>query len=192
MIFVQGSRVRIIPIFVSVGLSVAPAQLVQPLVVTGAPYSADRVQQHVGSTKTYVIGHSFRDSDGRTRAENERITGGWTVEIFDPVAGVVYVLDDAKKVAYRSRAPSTAPNLSAPTKETFENLGTRIIGGVLAEGTRRSSGPLIIETWDSVELKVNLLTKSSNGYTSKLVNVRRIDPDPALFWPPGDYTIVDQ
>ena len=49
-----------------------------------------------------------------------------------------------------------------------------------------------IETWDSVELKVNMLTKGSNGYTSKLVNLRRADPDPALFRPPADYTVVDQ
>jgi hypothetical protein len=181
---------KIIPMFVSVGLSVAAAQ-VQPAVVTGAPYSADRVQQHTGSTETYVIGHFFRDSEGRTRAETELITGGWNSEIFDPNAGVAYVLDDAKKVAYRRRTHVTAPSMSAPPHETIENLGTKVIEGVLAEGTRRTSD-LIIDTWDSVELKVNMLTKSSNGYTSKLVNLRRIDPDPALFRPPGDYTVVDQ
>lgn len=84
---------------------------------------------------------------------------------------------------------------------TIEKLGTQMMeGGVLVEGTRMSiavpprdglPSTFTIETWDSVELKVNMLTKSSNGYTTKLVNLRRTDPDPAFFRPPADYTIVD-
>jgi hypothetical protein len=55
---------------------------------------------------------------------------------------------------------------------TIENLGTQVIEGILVEGTRMSRtlpprdglpSTFTIETWDSVELKVNMLTKSSNG-----------------------------
>ncbi|MGO9261584.1 MAG: hypothetical protein ACLQU1_35565 [Bryobacteraceae bacterium] len=185
---------KIVPIFVSVSLSVAAAQALQPAAaVTGAPYSADQVQEHTGTTGTYAIGHFFRDSEGRTRTESAlKSSPAWRIEILDPVAGVAYVLDDKNKVAHRTRTQATAPRRYAPPHATIENLGTQVIEGVLAEGTRTSTPALIIETWDSVELKVNMLTKSSNGYTSKLVNLRRADPDPALFRPPADYTVVDR
>jgi len=149
-----------------------------------------------------VIGHFFRDSQGRTRTESAlKSSPTWRIEILDPLAGVAYVLDDKNKVAHRTRTQATAPGRNAPPQMTIENLGTQVIGGVLAEGTRMSRAlpsrdglpsTFTIETWDSVELKVNVLTKSSNGYTSKLVNLRRADPDPALFRPPADYTVVDQ
>ena len=96
---------------------------------------------------------------------------------------------------------ATSPGRNAPPQMTIEYLGTQVIEGVLVEGTRMSRtvpprdgrpSTFTLETWDSVELKVNMLTKSSNGYTSKLVNLRRADPDPALFRPPTDYTVVDQ
>jgi hypothetical protein len=192
---------KIVPIFVSVSLSVAAAQPPQPAAtVTGAPYSADQVQEYTRTldngkltTVTNVIGHFFRDSQGRTRTESAlKSSPTWRVEILDPLDGVAYVLDDKNKVAHRVRTQGTAPLRYAPPHATIENLGTQVIEGVLAEGTRTTTSALTIETWDSVELKVNVLTKSSNGYTSKVVNLKRADPDPALFRPPADYTVVDQ
>ena len=185
---------KTLPILISVSLFVATAQSLQLAeAVTGAPYSADQVQEHIGTTGTYVIGHFFRDSDGRTRTESAlKSSPAWRIEILDPVAGVAYVLDDKNKAAHRTRTQATAPRRYAPPHATVENLGTQVIEGVLAEGPRTSTSALTIETWDSVELKVNMLTKSSNGYTSKLINLKRADPDPALFRPPADYTAVDQ
>ena len=70
--------------------------------------------------------------------------------------------------------------------------------GVLAEGMSRTfpsreGPPSAFHHRDLgfLELKLNVLTKSSNGYTSRLVNLRREDIDPALFQPPADYTIID-
>jgi hypothetical protein len=192
---------KIVPIFVSVSLSVVAAQPQQrAAAVTGAPYSADQVQEYTRTlengkltTVTNVIGHFFRDSQGRTRTESAlKSSPTWRIEILDPLDGVAYVLDDKNKVAHRTRTQGTAPLRYAPPHATIENLGTQVIEGVLAEGTRTTTSALTIETWDSVELKVNMLTKSSNGYTSKVVNLKRADPDPALFRPPADYTVVDQ
>lgn len=192
----------IVPIFVSVILSVAAAQPRKTTpTVTGNPYSADQVQEYTrtlengeSTTSTNVIGHFFRDSQGRTRTESAlKSSPTWRIEILDPVAGVDYVLDDKNKVAHRTRPQAAAPGQNAPPQMTIESLGTQMIEGVLVEGTRMSRAlpprdgipsRFTIETWDSVELKVTMLTKSSNGYTSKLVNLRRAEPNPALFRPP--------
>src|SRR5437879_5889310 len=181
----------LVPVFVSVVLSVAAAQPQQPTpTVTGAPYSADQVQEYTRTlengksiTSTNVIGHFFRDSQGRTRTESAlKSSPTWRIEIMDPVAGVAYVLDEKNKVAHRTPTQAVAPVRNAPPQMIIENLGSQVIEGVLVEGTQMSRtlpprgglpSTFTIETWNSVELKVNMLTKSSNGYTSKLVNLRR-------------------
>jgi hypothetical protein len=171
----------------------------QPLptveVVKGAPYSADQMQSGPNSPGPYVIGHFFRDAEGRSRKEValKPAGWGWRIELADPVTGFAYTLDDKKKIALRKRIQGAAVPASptAPRGVTVEKLGNRIIEGLQAEGTR-TSGALVIETWDSVELKINLSTKSSNGYSSWLTNIKRSDPDPALFWSPTGYSIVEQ
>ena len=197
-------------IVASAVVSVSLAQPQRVPTVTGAPYSADQLQEYTrtlengaSATSTSVIGHFFRDSLGRTGTESAlKSSADWRIQILDPVAGVAYVLDDKNKVAHRTRIPDAAPGQNAPPSQmTVENLGTRRIDGVFAEGTRTSralpprdglTSTFTIETWDSVDLKVNMLTKSSNGYTSKLVNLRWAEPDPALFQPPANYAVVDQ
>ena len=51
------------------------------------------------------------------------------------------------------------------------------------------------ENWFSKQLQVEVLTKTSDprmgDSTTKLENVSLIEPDPALFTPPADYTIKD-
>lgn len=195
---------RAVPVFVAVSLSVAAAQPLQPTAtVTGVPYSADEMQAHTTvengkpATSTYVIGHFYRDTQGRTRTESALKTGPWVIEIRDPAAGFAYVLDDQKKTVRRTTIP-VAPSRPNPPQATTESLGTQTIEGVLAEGTRTAfTSPnglpgLTIETWYSPELKITMATKSSNGYSSKLVNLRREEPDAALFRPPADYTVVDR
>jgi len=87
--------------------------------VTGAPYSAQRVTEHV---QTIADGTRFttnsqqetiyRDSQGRTRTERRLAPGPngadspLFVEISDPVANVGYVLDIQKKVAHRFTYPA--------------------------------------------------------------------------------------
>jgi hypothetical protein len=169
-------------------------------ILIGEPYSADEVQEHTppdgasGRTSA-VIGHAARDYQGRTRTEQGY---KWPpvslTEIIDPVAGVAYLLDDQKKVAHRMLlAPALTAN-PPPTEDsgtTIESLGNQTIQGVIAEGVRKISRDLIIESWESRELKITLLVKSSNGYSTMLTNLSR-EPDPALFLPPPAYAVVDE
>ena len=186
--------------------------------VTGAPYSANQVQEYTqtladgtSTTKSSVIGHFFRDSQGRTRMERAyKPAPIWLTQIFDPVAGFGYVLDEQNKVAHRMALQPSSAARPAPTGQgamqpqvTYERLGKQTIEGIMVEGTRttrtlpagaaRSGLPttFTIETWDSLELKVTVLTRSSNGYTSRLTNLSRGEPDPARFQPPADYAVVD-
>lgn len=168
--------------------------------LTGAPYSADQIQDYTPkpgdggrSATSDVIGHFYRDSQGRVRTEQAiKPAPVWLVEVFDPVAGFAYLLDEQKKIAHRMALPAAPPDRPAPRMPgTVESLGTRTIEGVNAVGTR-ITGVLTIETWVSEELHETLVTKSSNGYSTRLVNLSLADPDAAFFRPPADYTVVDE
>jgi len=161
-------------------------------IVTGAPYSADELNEFTASdgtpTQVYVINHYARDPQGRTRMERGYHAAPIrTTEIFDPVAGIAYLLDDQNKVAHRMLLPPAVPI----TPVSGEKLGSRQMEGVLAEGTR-TVNILTIDTWVSPELKITMLTKSSNGYSSRLTGLTRTNPASALFQPPPGYTIIDE
>jgi hypothetical protein len=131
--------------------------------VKGAPYSATVTTE---STQTLAdgthitrstTGATYRDSEGRTRAEQTlgavgtfAATGSPRQRTFihDPVAGVQYVLDASAHTAEKMKAhtgppPGTSGNhISSATKERpdmkSESLGTQTIEGVQADGTRRT------------------------------------------------------
>jgi hypothetical protein len=176
-------------------------------VVTGAPYSADQVQEYTppdgaSNARSNVIGHFARDAQGRTRMERAyKPAPIWLTEIYDPVAGVAWLLDDQKKVAHRmTLPPAVAMAAPVPPRATIENLGGRAIEGVPAEGTRTTFAPprnagrpgLTVESWESPDLQVTMLTRSSNGYSTRLTNLSRSEPDAALFRPPAGYQVVDE
>src|SRR5580698_1095179 len=84
--------------------------------VTGSPYSADQVSQHVQTladgthiTQPENTTKMSRDSEGRTRTERTMGSGFpqeqngkfVMVEILDPVANTAYVLDQQNKVAHK-------------------------------------------------------------------------------------------
>ena len=79
----------------------------------------------------------------------------------------------------------------------IEQIGTQVIDGITAQGTRRTvktpAGPAVDETWYSTDLHVNVMTRHSDpgGETTfRLTNIQRAEPDPALFQLPPDYTIA--
>jgi hypothetical protein len=88
-----------------------------------------------------------------------------------------------------------------------ESLGTRLIEGVQAEGTRTTMTiragqignerpiEIVSERWYSPELKTDVITKRNDprfGETSyQLNNIQRIEPLPSLFQPPPDYTVEE-
>jgi hypothetical protein len=89
--------------------------------------------------------------------------------------------------------------------QSEERLADRQIEGVLATGLRRTTTiaagaigneraiAVVSEEWTSPELQVLVLTDFNDPRTGhstyKLLKINRIDPDPALFQVPTDYTV---
>lgn len=186
--------------------------------VLGAPVSYEvRVQTPTDGTQNTPVRlqRFWRDSQGRTRLERSFPPGtvgsaqssAWpTVEIADPAAGFWYLLETEKKIVHRGRLPMPTPAL--PASVVSEDLGTRTINGVVAQGSRVSStGPAdgqgndrprvrTTETWTWPELQITLLTEvhDSRGGDIKMEieNLSREAPAASLFAPPADYRIVDE
>lgn len=201
-------------------------------VITDAPYAAETVfeQTHALSDgtitrQTRVLEHKWRDSLGRVRVERAMLPDQeksvTLVQIFDPIAGCGYILDDQNKIAHRVIIGSSAGHDTGADDGSIgatdvrpkaalssrERLGSKTIEGVVAEGTRQTmtwppgsqddDRPLndVIETWYSPELRAMVLSKTisvRDGETTlRLANIRRAEASPALFQPPPDYTIAD-
>jgi len=212
-----------------------PAMPVGP-VVTGAPYSGAQVSERVQTlvdgthlTSKFAPTKVYRDSVGRTRTERHIFASApdsaIVVEIIDPVARVkyTYTLDAVDKVAHRQRLVSAKPATGTPAARSAsmkaqpaesrpemsnEELGTRTIEGILAEGTRRTvtypvdsmgnDRPIsaVTETWTAPDLKVQIMIRQNDPRlgesTYKLVNISRDEPSASLFQPPPEYTVVDE
>jgi hypothetical protein len=98
---------------------------------------------------------------------------------------------------------------SDPSKPEImgEDLGDRVIEGVVARGHRTTTvwpvgsqgndRPItdIQENWNSAELSMMVLAKNTfarhGEQVTRLVNIRRAEPEPTLFQAPAGYTIVD-
>ena len=155
------------------------------------------------------------------------------IHIYDPVAGYSYTLDSNSHIAHRiavsltgaastivnrrmattpraAEGPAGLPLLSrvpAMGKVKEESLGTQVIEGLQAEGTRTkltipagaqgNDRPLVhvCERWHSQELALMLVSDCTDPRSGRVIlrvqNVDRGEPDPALFEIPADYTIVD-
>lgn len=113
------------------------------------------------------------------------------------------VLMPASAAHRRAAQGDDAP---APPKPTREKLGSQLIEGVQAEGTRTTltipagefdneqAMEITHEQWYSPELKMVILMKHNDprfGETIfRLTNVTRGEPDRALFEPPQGYRVV--
>ncbi len=199
-------------------------------VVTGAPYSAQAVTEHTqvladGNTiHTTTTANVYRDSQGRTRREQELgAIGPWAAEggprkmiaIADPVGGSMYMLNPKTQAARQMPFPAHAgARRNAQRAErtkvenpnvTRESLGTQVINGVTAQGTRTTrtipagqegnQAPIVItmERWYSPELQTDVMRKDTNpqfGETKfQLTHIVRAEPQAALFQVPSTYTI---
>jgi len=192
--------------------------------VTGAPYSGTESTQR---QQTLQDGNNitnqqqskvYRDSEGRVRMEHTETprngstaAGKTIVTIFDPVAGFSYWLDPVKMTAVKSPLPMPPASSTGATHPqrparpgvtvTSEDLGTQVINGLSATGTRTTetiaantfgNAAAIVSTrdvWISTDLKVPVQIKSTDPRfgtsTSQLINVTRTEPDAALFQVPG-------
>jgi hypothetical protein len=104
-------------------------------------------------------------------------------------------------VMFRRNIVTTRP---APL---VEQLGTQVIEGVVAEGTRSTitipAGTIgneqpinvVLERWTSPELKVLVQSRQLDprfGETTyRLTNIARAEPSPSLFEVPPDFTLVE-
>jgi hypothetical protein len=94
--------------------------------VTGAPYSAEQVTEHVQTladgthiTQPAQTTKFYRDSQGRTRTERSAplppgplgkgVDGPVFIEISDPVAGVRYTLEPRNHTAHKMAFPQAPP-----------------------------------------------------------------------------------
>ncbi len=205
-------------------------------VVKGAPFSATAVSETTQvladgnrihrSSKTQV----FRDAEGRVRREisfqniGPLVADGRThtfIMISDPVAGTGFRLHPDDKSAWkffmppargegrmRERFGNRAATLETSGNLKTETLGTQLIEGVSAEGTRYTftlgAGQvgndkpiqMVTERWYSNELQVMVMVKRTDprfGESSyRLTNIQQQTQDPTLFQVPADYSLKDE
>src|ERR1700724_1890519 len=179
-----------------------------------------------------VQGAIYRDSQGRSRREVTftgvgplAATGGThkMVAIFDPVAGAHYMLNPDKKVAHKMTLPANGGTNKAQAFEQkmqarqqqeeasgavkVESLGTKVVNGVNANGTRTThtiatgeignSAPIQIvsERWYSPDLQTVVQSSRTDprfGTTTfSLSNIQKTEPAATLFAVPADYTVKE-
>ena len=180
-------------------------------------------------------GAVYRDGEGRTRRDDgafgigPRPTGpairdGRMIRIDDVVAGVHYVLDPEAKTAWRMPRWNRGPRPDGVTGQPIdriepaggerqgplparESLGTKIIEGLEAEGTRTTvtvppgdagnemAIEIVTERWVSTELKVPVLMRFADPRMGervyRLTGISRGEPSPQLFVVPPEFTMVD-
>src|SRR5574341_712211 len=124
--------------------------------VKGAPFSADIVSETIQTLPdgNRIVqrseGHVYRDSQGRTRNERTYQMGGsseqrQTINIFDPVAGVNYILDPETRIARKTNSflgvppPPPPPMVVAPGAEAPKKIS--VSGGVLQGSAIRKVQP---------------------------------------------------
>lgn len=106
------------------------------------------------------------------------------------------------------QAQAPAPPQSAGPETSTESLGTQVIEGVSVDGHRYTrtfpvgsvgnDRPIVSvsESWFSPELKMTVLSKHSDPRSgeqiTRMQNINRSEPDPALFRPPADYQVIDE
>jgi hypothetical protein len=175
----------------------------------------------------------YRDTQGRFRKEVTLPAIGplaasgqphSLVMIHDPVAGASYVLEVNEKVARKMPAPGQA-RVGGPKGGAHggigyrefkggpeasvkkESLGTQVINGVSAEGTRftrtiaageignEKAITVVSERWYSADLQMEVKSTHSDprfgDTTYSLTNVQRQEPAAALFTVPADYTVKE-
>jgi hypothetical protein len=175
-----------------------------------------------------------RDSQGRTYRQQTMenlgpvATSGSKTIVFlrDPVAHTSHVISMDSKTAVMSSmpqhergprgngpAPQNAPQAENRTRpqrkgETVESLGSQMMEGVMAEGTRIThtiaAGSIgnehelkvVSETWYSKDLQTVVMSKHTDPRMGesvfRLTNITRTEPDATLFQVPAGFKVSEQ
>jgi hypothetical protein len=205
-----------------------------PFSATAATETTQRLQDGTTIHRT-TSSTLYRDSLGRSRNETTLSGFGplqaagkthTMIAIADPVAGAHYVLDAERKVAHQmsfrghdgkgAPSPEAAQAFQQKMEARLqqeeasgavkkETLGTQMIGGVSAEGTRITRTipagqigndkpiQIVFERWYSPDLQVVVKSTRTDprfGTTTyTLSNVQRTEPAASLFTVPADYSV---
>ena len=126
--------------------------------IAGAPYSADRVDEHVQTleegthiAQTFPTTKVYRDSMGRTRTERPAMRGAIerranqpespiVVEIIDPVARVRYVFTLDQPVAHRQELPAGSSQGTLPRRPIGHAVAGDATGAAAVAGVVDDSG----------------------------------------------------
>lgn len=192
--------------------------------VTGAPFSAEVASEHtqalpdgnlIDQRNSAMV---YRDGQGRTRVEETRPSKSGKaqqiVRINDPVAGVAYILDPAKKTARKFTLPPArswnfeqGPRAASSPNVISQSLGSKTLEGLFVQGTQTTrkipagqmgnAGEIQISTtrWFSPDLSIATRTETADplhgNSTLALMNISRDEPASTLFEIPSDYTVVN-
>jgi len=172
-----------------------------------------------GEVATFVIGQEEQlkaEIAKVERAYEARVTaeavgrGGRGAPLVDAEQKRTDAAEQKKAEAARldlNKAAATARGLGANSREetTEERLQDRVIGGVLAAGTRRTTViavgaigneqpiKVVSEEWYSSDLQILVQTERTDPRlgrsTYQVTNINRNPPDSSLFQVPSDYTL---
>jgi hypothetical protein len=181
-----------------------------------------------------TTGTIARDGQGRTHRDmtlpaiGQFASSGQTARhvifINDPVAGVHYVLHPDEKSANKMTPPpngrhggkgageangASGAGWRQHQKEVVTtSLGTQMINGISAEGTRYTRTipagkignekpiTIVTEKWYSSELQMVVMTKRTDPFrggdtVSQLTNIQRQEPAATMFQVPADYSVQE-
>lgn len=206
-------------------------------IVTGVPFIAEATSEmtqefadgnRIERRSTSSIA---RDSLGRVRREQALPQfGPFSVElelrlvtISDPRSKTVHTLDPVKRTVSTFPMPpgplgrpgepggpsrSGRPPMPPPPPMTVDNIGTRQIAGVKAEGTRQTMTipagvfgnvrpiDIVTERWFAPELKVVVESRRTDPRMGdvlyRIVRLSRVEPSRDLFEIPSDYKVVER
>lgn len=198
-------------------------------VVTGAPYCATVTTNFVqtladgNQIQRQTTSNVCRDSQGRTYRQvnlpavlSDSGAPPHMVTISDPVAGVDYMLDPARKTyrkfmiptgKFNGRPPRNGAGANNQSGTTSSDLGYQTISGLSCKGTKitrtipansrlgnEQALQVTMERWYSPDLSIDIQTQMndpSRGNTNTTVsNINRSEPDPSLFQVPAGYTLA--
>lgn len=195
--------------------------------VKGQPFSADILIEDTrrlfdGSTVTKQMrGATYRDGDGRTRREQPlEMVGGINIVGTDNKPQMLVFINDfgtrsqifldlINRIARKSiLASGPPPEPGQPEDAKTESLGTKLIEGVSAEGTRvtfeipigqiGNDKPIqvVSERWYSPELQLLVMSKHvdpiAGEHLFRLTNIKRVEPSADLFSIPSGFKIEER
>ncbi len=196
--------------------------------IKGHPFSADILIEDTrrlfdGSTVTkQTRGATYRDGEGRTRREQPlEMVGGVSLLGYDSKPQVLVFINDfpggsqifldlGNRIARKSDLGVGQGPLDQgqPDGAKIESLGTRVIEGISAEGSRTTfeipagqvgnAKPIqvVSERWFSPEYQLVLMSKDldplAGEHVFKLVNIRRSEPPTELFTIPSGFKIENR